>query len=123
MPDSVALLGLVLFWASLFWLPLNIYRAVKIQTGARMWAIAGCLSFGMVLMGYTRAMASGNLNEALAWSVAWIMPLGLSIYVRNLPGCVAKTADKYVVAAAIVSFLPLGRKIPEILQVISQTLW
>lgn len=123
MPDSVALLGLILFWVALWWLPLNIYRAVKISGGARIWAIAACLSFGMVFMGYTKAMASGNLNEALAWSVAWIMPLGLSIYVRKLPGSLALTWDKYLVAAAVVSFLPLGRKIPEILQKISGMLW
>lgn len=105
MADAVALLGLALFWASLFWMPLAAARAVMNRGGAQTWSIAALLTFGMAFMGFTRAVAMGSTAEAFSWSVSWAMPVGLAIFARAAPGAVWRNADRWVGAAAALSFI------------------
>ena len=123
MPDAVALLGLFLFWASLVWLPLTGYRAVLSRGKPQIWAIAGIFAFGMVLMGYTRAMQTGAVNEAFAWSVAWIMPLGLAIYARATPDAPLRPWDKWVFGGVLLSFAMIAPLLPRVLRVVSDAIW
>lgn len=105
MADAVALFGLALFWASLLWLPLALLRAVRNRGRARTWSIAALPAFGAVFMGYTRAVEMGTAAEAFAWSVSWAMPVGLALFARSAPDAAFRRADKWVGAAAAVTFI------------------
>lgn len=123
MENIVAILGVFLFWASLLWLPLNLYRVVQLRGQPQIWTIAAILSFFMVVMGYTRAIDGGSVMEAFAWSVSWLMPLGLTFFARSAPDVPHKNWDKFVGAAALVSFPLLLPQFPPLLQRLSAVLW
>lgn len=123
MENIVAILGVFLFWASLLWLPLNAYRVTQVRGQPQIWTLAAILSFFMVIMGYTRAIDGGTVMEAFAWSISWLMPLGLTFFARSAPGVPLKTWDKFVGAAALVSFPLLLPQFPGLLQWLSSMLW
>ena len=128
MPNAVAILGLFLFWASLFWLPLTIYRAIRVPVRPKSWAIAAIFAFLMVFMGYTRTIARAqtagfSAQEAFAWSIAWLMPIGLALYLRALPDMPARRLDKYLGIAALLSFPLALPTLPQIMTPIATALW
>ncbi|MDJ0859314.1 MAG: hypothetical protein QNJ03_09560 [Dinoroseobacter sp.] len=123
MENTVALLGVLLFWASLIWLPLNIARAFKTEGKPQIWLISAILTFFLALFGYTRAIDSGTALEAFVWSVSWLMPMGLSLYARSSPAVPWRKWDKYLGAAALVSFLLVVPMMPRILHGLTALLW
>ena len=123
MANTVALLGLVLFWASLLWLPLAILRAVQNRGGAQTWSIAAILTFGMAFMGYTRAVAMGSAAEAFAWSVSWAMPVGLALFARSAPDAVARRADIWVGATVAITFILVLPFMPVFFHAAAELIW
>lgn len=124
MANVVALLGLLLFWASLLWLPLAIVRAVHDRGGAQKWSIAAILTFGMAFMGFTRAMTPmGSAADAFAWSMSWAMPVGLAIFARSAPDASLRRADIWVGAGAALSFLPALPLMPGVLRGAAELIW
>ena len=123
MADLIALLGLVLFYASLLWLPLAGLRAVVNRGHAQTWSIASVLTFGMAFMGYTRAISTGDPAEAFAWSVSWAMPLGLALYARTAPDTAARRADLWVGVAAVLTFILVLPLLPPTLRGLSAMIW
>ncbi|MEQ3626321.1 MAG: hypothetical protein ABNH26_13965 [Celeribacter sp.] len=128
MPNAVAILGLFLFWASLFWLPLTVYRAVQVPGRPKSWAIAAIFAFLMVFMGYTRTIARAQMTgfsaqEAFAWSIAWLMPIGIALYLRVLPGMPALRLDKYLGIGALVSFPLALPRLPDLLTPMATLIW
>ena len=123
MENIVAILGVFLFWASLLWLPLNLYRVLHTTGRQRTWTVAALLSFGMVLMGFTRAMAGGTVMEAFAWSISWLMPVGLTWFARSPAETPLRSYDKWVAGAALISFLPAMPILPGLLRAISAAIW
>jgi hypothetical protein len=123
MADLVALLGLVLFYASCLWLPVVILRALLNRGHAQTWSIAALLTFGLSFMGYTRAIAGGTAAEAFAWSVSWAMPLGLALYARMAPDAEFRRLDLWLGAMAAVSFLPMAPLLPALLHGAARAIW
>jgi hypothetical protein len=123
MENIVALLGVLLFWASLLWLPLNVARAIRTRGQPQIWLISAILSFFMALFGYTRAIDSGTVMEAFAWSVTWLMPLGLSFFARSNPTVPWRNWDKYLGAFALGSFLLVMPVMPRLLHGLTAVLW
>ncbi len=123
MPDAVALMGVFLFWASTVWLPMMIYRALNSTGKPQIWQISAILSYGLMLMGYTRAIVQGSVMEAFAWSVAWVVPIGITLFVRGAGDVPLKGWDKWLGAAVIVSFLPAVGVLPGLLQTLARALW
>ena len=123
MADLVALLGLVLFYAACLWLPVVALRAVVNRGHAQTWSIASLLTFGLSFMGYTRAMSTGNVAEAFAWSVSWAMPLGLALYARMAPDATFRKLDLWLGVAAILSFLPAAPLLPAVLRGAAAWIW
>lgn len=123
MENVIALLGLVLFWASLLWLPLAILRATWNRGGAQTWSIASLLTFGMAFMGYTRAMAMGSAADAFAWSVSWAMPVGLALFARSAPDAVYRRADLWVGVAVVLSFVVVLPFLPGLLRGAAAMIW
>ncbi len=105
MADTIALLGLFLFWASACFMPVALIRAIVNRGGAQTWSIAALLTFGMAFMGYTRAVAMGSAAEAFAWSISWAMPVGLAVFARSAPDALERGLDKWVGIGAVVSFI------------------
>lgn len=123
MANAVALLGLVLFWASLLWLPLAVFRAVMNRGGAQTWSIAAILTFGMAFMGYTRAVAMGSAAEAFAWSISWAMPVGLAVFARSAPDAVYRRADIWVGAAVVATFILAAPLLPAFFHAAADLIW
>jgi hypothetical protein len=123
MADLVALLGLVLFYASCLWLPVVILRAILNRGHAQTWSIAALLTFGLSFMGYTRAMANGNAAEAFAWSISWAMPLGLALYARMAPDAEFRRVDLWLGVMAALSFLPVAPLLPAFLHGAAALIW
>ncbi|WP_425090596.1 hypothetical protein [Tropicimonas sp. S265A] len=123
MENIVALLGVLLFWASLIWLPLNIARALRTRGQPQVWTISAILSFFMALMGYTRAIDGGTVMEAFAWSVTWLMPLGLTFFARSHQSVPWRSWDKYLGAVALGTFVLVMPFLPRALNRLSALLW
>jgi hypothetical protein len=123
MADIVALLGVFLFWASCLWLPLALLRAVLNRGHAQSWSIAAILTFGMAFMGYTRAMSTGNVAEAFAWSVSWAMPVGLALYARMAADAEFRRADLWVGVAALLTFILVLPVLPSLLHGATRLIW
>lgn len=123
MRDAIVVFGLLLFWASLLWLPLCILRAVSNRARAQVWSISAILAFGMVFMGYTRAMMQGTAAEAFAWSISWAMPVGLALYARAAPDAVNRHQDIWVGAAVAISFMPILPFMPGVLRGVAAAIW
>lgn len=124
MQNYVALLGIFLLWASVIWLPITIYRAKELQGQAKAWALSSIFAFFMVFFGYTRAIAGGSVMEAFAWSISWLMPIGIALFLRKsardvpLPGW-----DKWLGALVLVTFLPMVGVMPGLLRQLSAVIW
>ncbi|NNF73269.1 MAG: hypothetical protein HKO95_04215 [Rhodobacteraceae bacterium] len=123
MPNVIALLGLFLFWLSVLWMPLSITRGIYNRGPVQVWAIASIFAFGMVFMGYTRAMMQGTAAEAFAWSVSWAMPLGLALFARSNPDAVYRGFDKYVGIIGLLLFIPVVGALPGVLRQAAEALW
>ena len=123
MADVVALMGLFLFYAGFLWLPLVLLRAVRNRGHAQTWSIAAILTFGMAFMGYTRAIASGNVAEAFAWSISWAMPVVLALYARSAPDAELRRADLWIGVAAILTFIIVVPAMPPLLQGAAALIW
>ena len=123
MADLVALLGLVLFYAACFWLPVMALRAVLNRGHAQSWSIAALLTFGLCFMGYTRAMAMGTAAEAFAWSVSWAMPVGLALYARMAPEAEFRRLDLWLGVMAALTFLPVAPILPALLRGAARAIW
>ena len=123
MADVVALLGLFLFWASCLWLPLAALRAVLNRGHAQSWSIAAILTFGMAFMGYTRAMSTGNMAEAFAWSISWAMPVGLALYARSASDAEFRRADFWVGVAVVLTFILVLPVLPPFLRGAAGMIW
>jgi hypothetical protein len=116
MAEVVALLGLFLFYTSCLWLPLVLLRAVVNRGHAQTWSIAAILTFGLCVMGYTRAISTGNVAEAFAWSVAWAMPLGLALYARRAEDAEMRRLDLWLGVGALLTFLAVVPLLPATLR-------
>jgi hypothetical protein len=123
MAEVVALLGLFLFYASCLWLPLVILRAVVNRGHAQTWSIAAILTFGLCVMGYTRAMSTGNVAEAFAWSVAWAMPVGLALFAGRAPDAAVRRLDLWLGVAAVLTFLMIVPVLPGTLRGLATLIW
>ena len=123
MADLVALLGLVLFYAACIWLPIVILRAVLNRGHAQSWSIAALLTFGLCFMGYTRAIATGNVAEAFAWSISWAMPVGLALYARMAPDAEFRRLDLWLGVMAGLSFLLVAPLLPPFLRGAAALIW
>lgn len=123
MENFVALLGVLLFWASLIWLPLNVARAFKTDGKPQIWLISAILTFFLALFGYTRAINGGTAMEAFVWSVAWLMPMGLSLYARSSPMVPWRGWDKYLGAVALATFALVFPFLPRVLHGLTALLW
>ena len=88
-----------------------------------MWQITAIMAFVLVLMGFTRAMSSTNPMEVLAWSLAWIVPIAVPLFVRNAVSVPFSQWDKWAGAVALVSFLPAAGFLPSALQAVAGALW
>ena len=107
--------------ASLLWLPLTSVRVVRNRGAARHWALLSCCAFGVVLLGFTRAMAGGGTAIALLWSLAWAAPVGLALAARTDPFAAFRRDDRWVGLVAAVTFaLPF---LPALLQLIRDAIW
>lgn len=123
MADIVALLGLVLFYAGCLWLPLVFLRAIMNRGHAQTWSIAALLTFGMCFMGYTRAISTGDVAEAFAWSIAWAMPVGLALYARRAPDAEFRRLDIWLGVLAALSFIMIAPILPPFLRGASAMIW
>jgi hypothetical protein len=123
MADIVALLGLFLFYAACLWLPLVAIRALMNRGHAQTWSIAALLTFGLCLMGYTRAISSGNMAEAFAWSVSWAMPVGLALYARSAADAELRRLDLWLGVAAGLTFLMVAPVLPPLLRGLAGLIW
>jgi hypothetical protein len=123
MAEVVALLGLFLFYASCLWLPLVLLRAVVNRGHAQTWSIAAILTFGLCFMGYTRAISTGNVAEAFAWSVAWAMPLGLALYARRAEDAEMRRFDLWLGIGALLTFLAIVPLLPAMLRGAAALIW
>lgn len=123
MANAVALGGLFLFYASCLWLPLVVVRAVLNRGHAQSWSIASILTFGMAFMGYTRAMSTGNVAEAFAWSVSWAMPLGLALYARRAPDAEFRSVDIWIGALVVLTFILFLPALPPLLHAAAAWIW
>ncbi len=123
MENYVALLGMLLLWASVIWLPVTVYRAKALDGQAKAWALSSIFGFFMVLFGFTRAMAEGSAT-ILVWSIAWAMPIGLALYLRaSAPNVPVPGWDKWMGAVVLITFLPMIGILPGILRQISAAIW
>jgi hypothetical protein len=123
MADIVALLGLLLFYASCLWLPLAGLRAVLNRGHAQSWSIAAILTFGLAFMGYTRAMSTGNVAEAFAWSISWAMPVGLALYARGAADAKFRHLDLWLGVVAVASFIVALPVLPPVLRAAATAIW
>lgn len=124
MQNYVALLGIFLLWASVIWMPITIYRAKELQGQSKAWALSSIFAFFMVFFGYTRAIAGGSVMEAFAWSVSWLMPIGIALFLRkSAPNVPLPGWDKWLGAIVLVTFLPMIGLLPGILRQISAAIW
>ncbi|MEM9973773.1 MAG: hypothetical protein AAF771_06295 [Pseudomonadota bacterium] len=123
MTEVVAILGLFLFWASALWLPITVLRASMHRGPIQVWSIASIFAFGMVFMGFTRAMAQGSPAEAFAWSISWAMPVGLALFARSPGETVYRKFDFYLGAVAAFGFLPVAPFLPVLLRQASDAIW
>jgi hypothetical protein len=123
MANVVAFLGLFLFWASCLWLPLTLLRAVLNRGHAQSWSIAAILTFGMAFMGYTRAMSTGNVAEAFAWSISWAMPVGLALYARRAADAEFRRADVWVGVMVVLTFILVLPILPPFLHWAARLIW
>lgn len=123
MENIVALLGVFLFWLALFFLPLTLYRAFHTSGKQQIWTIAALMSFGLVFLGFTRAVAGGSVMEAFAWSVSWLMPVGLMIFARSPADTPLRKWDVILGVVAALSFFPAVPFIPLIMQSAAAALW
>ena len=123
MENVIAILGVLLFWASLVWLPLNIARALKTEGPTRVWLLSAIFAFGAALFGYTYAIDSGSMQDAFAWSMSWLTPLGLSLYARTNTDVPWRGWDKYMGAVALASFVVVLPFLPRALQAVAAVLW
>jgi hypothetical protein len=123
MAEVVALLGLFLLYASCLWLPLVLLRAVRNRGHAQTWSIAAALTFGMAFMGYTRAMSTGNVAEAFAWSISWAMPVALALYARAAPDAEVRRADLWIGVVAAGTFILVVPLMPPLLRAAAMLIW
>ena len=123
MADIVALMGLFLFYASCLWLPLIVLRAVLNRGHAQTWSVAAILTFGMAFMGYTRAISTGNVAEAFAWSISWAMPVALALYARRAADAEMRRADLWIGVAAILTFIFVVPLMPPLLHSAAALIW
>jgi len=123
MENIVAILGVLLFWATLFWLPLNLYRVFHTEGRQRIWLISALFASIFVFMGYTRAIAGGTVMEAFAWSVSWLMPVGLTWFARGPADTPYRGADKWIAGAVLLSFPLAMGVLPRLLRSAADTLW
>jgi len=123
MANVVALLGLFLFWASCLWLPLALLRAILNRGHAQSWSIAAILTFGMAFMGYTRAMSTGNVAEAFAWSISWAMPVGLALYARRAGDAEFRRVDFWVGVMVVLTFILALPILPPFLRWAAMLIW
>lgn len=123
MLDIVAFLAVFLFWTSLFLVPLAGWRAFGLEGRMRLFALASVFTFFMVLFGFTRAMSGGTAMEPFAWSLGWLMPLGLAVYVRVNAPVARPGLDVWLGAAAVASFLPAAGFLPGALRWLANALW
>ncbi len=121
--DIIAIAGLLVFWASLLWLPLTLVRAIRNDGTARRWSLLSFLAFGVVLVGFTRAMTQAGTGEALFWSASWAAPLALALAARADPMAVFRRDDKWVGIVVVVTFLFALPFLPAFLHMISDAIW
>jgi hypothetical protein len=71
-------------------------RGASTAVHAQVWSIAAILTFGMCFMGYTRAISTGNVAEAFAWSISWAMPLGAGALRPRAPDAEFRRLDLWL---------------------------
>jgi hypothetical protein len=74
-------------------------------------------------MGYTRAMSTGNVAEAFAWSVAWAMPLGLALFARRAEDAAMRRLDLWLGVGALLTFLAVVPLLPAMLRGAAALIW
>lgn len=123
MADAVALGGLFLFWTSVCFMPAALIRAIVNRGHAQTWSIAALMTFGVAFMGYTRAVEMGTPAEAFAWSVAWAVPVGLSLFARQAPDAEGRGNDVWIGAGAAASFILVLPVMPVFFHRAADFLW
>jgi hypothetical protein len=123
MADVVALLGLLMFYAGCLWLPVVLLRAILNRGHAQTWSIASLLTFGLCFMGYTRAISTGNVAEAFAWSVSWAMPVALALYARRAPDAEFRRLDLWLGIVAVATFIMVVPVMPGALHGAAALIW
>ncbi len=123
MENLVALLALLLFWAGLIWLPLNLYRALVGRPSDRRWTLAAIISFPVVLLGFTFAMTGTTLLMAFAWSAAWVVPVALTWVARAPADTAFRGLDPWIALVAFGTFVLVAGRLPGLLHAVSDGLW
>lgn len=111
--EIVALVGLLLAWIGFLWLPLMVARVVRNRGAARLWAGAALLSYVAVFLGYTATIATDAPEpREIVWSLAWAVPLVLSILARTDATAVWRRADPWIGLLAAVTFVAVFPFLP-----------
>lgn len=122
--ETVAVIGLLLAWIGVLWLPLMVARLLRNSGATRLWAGAGLLAYAAVVLGYTATIAAdATETQETAWSAAWIAPLVLSLLARRDPGAVWRKADLWLAVIACVSFVAVFPFLPVIFLAASIAIW
>jgi hypothetical protein len=74
-------------------------------------------------MGYTRAISTGNVAEAFAWSVSWAMPVALALYARRAPDAEFRRLDLWLGIVAVATFIMVVPVMPGALHGAAALIW
>lgn len=113
--EMVAMIGLLLAWMGFLWLPLMVARIVRNRGAARLWAGAALLSYVAVFLGYTATIATDAAEvQEVAWSLAWAVPLVLSVLARTDGAAVWRRGDPWIGLVAVITFVVVFPFLPVI---------
>jgi hypothetical protein len=103
--EFVAVAGLLLAWIGFLWTPLMVARVLRNRSSARLWAGAALLALLGVFLAYTATIAAdASLRQEVIWSVAWVVPIVLSLVSRADSQAVWRRADLWLGVFAVGTF-------------------
>jgi hypothetical protein len=122
--EFVAVAGLLLAWIGFLWVPLMVARILRNRSSARLWAGAALLGYVSVLLGYTATIAAdAPPMQEIAWSVAWFVPVVLSILSRADAQAVWRKADLWLGVIAVGTFAVVFPFLPIVLLGAALVIW
>jgi len=122
--EFVAVAGLLLAWVGFLWIPLMVIRILRNRSRARLWAGAALASYVGVLLAYTATIAAdAPPRQEVVWSVAWILPVVLSILSRSDAQAAWRKADLWLGVIAVGTFAVVFPFLPIVLLGAALAIW